>query len=80
MHCPDLSPDPSFLWTRDCVRSEAQATHVPEVKKYFLPETPGNLSNAFSLNRNIEYKESDDVILAALSSAQESLDILDVFP
>jgi phosphatidylserine/phosphatidylglycerophosphate/cardiolipin synthase-like enzyme len=78
LYCPDLSPDPEFLWTRDCIRSEAQATHVPEVMKYFLPETPGKLSNAFSLNRNINFKESDDVILATLSSAQESLDILEV--
>jgi cardiolipin synthase len=78
LYCPDLSPDPDFLWTRDCIRSEGQATHVPEVKKYFLPDPAGELSNAFSLNRNIEYKESDDVILAALSSAQESLDILEV--
>jgi phosphatidylserine/phosphatidylglycerophosphate/cardiolipin synthase-like enzyme len=78
LYCPDLSPDPEFLWTRDCIRSEAQATHVPEVMKYFLPETPETPSNAFSLNRNINFKESDDVILAALSSAQESLDILEV--
>lgn len=32
----------------------------------------------FSLNRNIEYKESDDVILEALSSAQKSIDIFEV--
>jgi cardiolipin synthase len=73
-----LSPDPNFLWTRDCTRSEGQATHVPEVTKFFLPDPAGGLSNAYSLNRNIEYKESDDVILAALSSAQESIDILEV--
>jgi len=78
LHCPDLSPDPSILWTQDCTRGQGEATHVPEVKKYFLPERSGELSNAFSLNRNIEFKESDDVILAALSSAQESLDILEV--
>jgi phosphatidylserine/phosphatidylglycerophosphate/cardiolipin synthase-like enzyme len=78
LHCPDLSPDPGLLWTRDCIRSEAQATHVPEVMKYFLPATPGAKSNAFSLNRNIIYKESDEVILEVLSSAQESLDIMEV--
>ena len=78
LHCPDLSPDPGFLWTRDCTRSEGQAVHVPEVKKYFLPAVDGELSNAFSLSRNYEFKESDDVILAAISSAQETLDILEV--
>lgn len=78
LHCPDLSPDPGFLWTRDCIRSEGQAIHVPEVKKYFLPDRSSDLSNAYSLNRNIEYKESDEVILAALSSAQDSIDILEV--
>jgi phosphatidylserine/phosphatidylglycerophosphate/cardiolipin synthase-like enzyme len=78
LFCPDLSPNPNYLWTRDCIRSEAQANHVPEVKKYFLPDSTGELSSAFSLNRNIEFKESDDVILAALSSAQESLDIWEV--
>jgi phosphatidylserine/phosphatidylglycerophosphate/cardiolipin synthase-like enzyme len=78
LFCPDLSPDPEFLWTRDCVRSEAQATHVPEVMKYYLPHAPGELSNAFSLNRNINFKESDDVISEVLESAQESLDIMEV--
>ncbi len=78
LHCPDLSPDPGLLWTRDCIRREAQATHVPEVMKFFLPETPGTQSNAFSLNRNINYKESDEVILEVISSAQESLDIMEV--
>ena len=78
LHCPDLSPDPSYLWTRDCTRSEGEATHVPEVKKFFIPDRAGDLSNVFSLNRNIEYKESDDVILEALSSAQESIDIFEV--
>jgi phosphatidylserine/phosphatidylglycerophosphate/cardiolipin synthase-like enzyme len=78
LFCPDLSPDPGFLWTRECIRSEAQAIHVPEVMKYFNPLVDQNLSNSFSLNRNIEYKESDDVILAVLESAQESLDILEV--
>jgi phosphatidylserine/phosphatidylglycerophosphate/cardiolipin synthase-like enzyme len=78
LFCPDLSPDPEYLWTRNCVRSEAQATHVPEVKKYFLPQAPGDLSNTFSLNRNINFKESDDVILEVLESAQESLDIMEV--
>ena len=41
LHCPDLSPDPSYLWTRDCTRSEGQATHVPEVKKFFIPDRAG---------------------------------------
>ena len=75
LFCPDLSPDPSLLWTRDCVRSVAQATHVPEVQKYFLP---GGTSNAFSLNRNINFQESDEIILSVLSSAEESLDIMEV--
>jgi phosphatidylserine/phosphatidylglycerophosphate/cardiolipin synthase-like enzyme len=78
LYCPDLSSNPEYLWNRDCVRSEAQASHVPEVRKYFLPETQGELSNAFSLTRNIEFKESDDVIRTVLSSAQESLDIWEV--
>jgi phosphatidylserine/phosphatidylglycerophosphate/cardiolipin synthase-like enzyme len=78
LFCPDLAPDPGLLWTRDCIRSEAQANHVPEVTKYFQPRTTDDLSNAFSLNRNIIFKESDDVILAVLESAQESLDIFEV--
>jgi phosphatidylserine/phosphatidylglycerophosphate/cardiolipin synthase-like enzyme len=78
LHCPELSPDPGLLWNRYCIRSKAQVSHVPEVKKYFIPDDEIGLSNAFSLNRNINYKESDDVILAALSSATKSLDILEV--
>jgi len=75
VHCPDLSPDPDLLWTRDCVRSVAQATHVPEVQKYFLS---GGTSNAYSLNRNMNFLESDEIILSVLSSAEESLDIMEV--
>lgn len=78
LFCPDLSPDPGILWNRDCIRSVAQATHVPEVMKYLLPRADTNLSNSFSLNRNIKFKESDDVILAVLENAQDSLDILEV--
>jgi phosphatidylserine/phosphatidylglycerophosphate/cardiolipin synthase-like enzyme len=78
LFCPDLSPDPDLLWTLDCIRSEAQATHVPEVMKYYHPRMTEELSNSFSLNRNIEYKESDDVILAVLESAQDTLDIMEV--
>ena len=78
LYCPDLSPDPPFLWTRSCTWSVGQATHVPEVKKYFIPDQTNSLSNAFSLNRNSEYKESDDVLLEALASAETSLDIFEV--
>jgi phosphatidylserine/phosphatidylglycerophosphate/cardiolipin synthase-like enzyme len=78
LHCPDLSPDPPLLWTRNCTWSIAQATHVPEVMKYFIPDQAGSLSNAFSLSRNSEYKESDDVLLEALASAEKSLDIFEV--
>ena len=78
LYCPELTPDPGLLWTRDCVRSKAQATHVPEVQKYYLPVEQGDLSHAFSLNRNIKFKESDDVLLTVLSSAQESIDIWEV--
>lgn len=76
--CPELPENPGFLWTRECTRSEAQATHVPEVMKYSIPNTPREQSNAFSLNRNINYKESDEVIKQVLSSAEKSLDIMEV--
>jgi phosphatidylserine/phosphatidylglycerophosphate/cardiolipin synthase-like enzyme len=75
VHCPDLSPEPGFFWSQTCKHSTAESTHVPEVMKYFLT---GGSVNAFSLNRNEVYKESDDIILKALSSAEESLDIFEV--
>jgi phosphatidylserine/phosphatidylglycerophosphate/cardiolipin synthase-like enzyme len=75
LYCPDLSQDPDFLWTRDCVFSVAQATHIPEVQKYYLP---GGTSNAYSLNRNLNFQESDEIILSVLAFAEESLDIMEV--
>lgn len=75
VHCPDLPPEPGWFWEQSCVHSTAHATHVPEVMKFFLTEST---TNAFSLNRNIHYKESDNVISKVLSSAQKSLDIIEV--
>jgi phosphatidylserine/phosphatidylglycerophosphate/cardiolipin synthase-like enzyme len=75
VHCPNLPADPGYFWTQSCTHTTAKATHVPEVMKYFM--TDGS-ANAFSLNRNLNNKESDEVILEALSSAEETLDILEV--
>ncbi len=72
--CPNLGST-SFLWWISCSGSEATVDHAPEVLRYYLPETG---ANAFTLHRTEVYKESDDALVHALESAEESIDIIQV--
>jgi phosphatidylserine/phosphatidylglycerophosphate/cardiolipin synthase-like enzyme len=63
------------VWDLACHFTTAQATHVPEVLRYTLPQDGGV---AFSLFRNTNYHEADQAVSAAIRSAQESLDIFEV--
>ncbi|TET29600.1 MAG: hypothetical protein E3J69_13195 [Anaerolineales bacterium] len=72
--CPDLDSD-SPLWWITCRREFATAEHVPEVKKYYLAESN---ANAFALHRTEKFNESDVTVPKTVSSAQETLDVLQV--
>lgn len=74
VECDSLDP---FLgmWELACKSTKAQATHVPEVLRYTLPQEGGV---AFSLFRNTNYSEADKAVSAAIRTAQESLDIFEV--
>ncbi len=72
--CPDLDSD-SPLWWISCKREFATAQHVPEVKKYYLAESN---ANAFALHRTDKFNESDVTVPKTVSSAQETLDVLQV--
>ena len=72
--CPDLDSDSSFWWI-SCKRELATAEHVPEVKKYYLAEAN---ANAFALHRTEKFNESDVTVPKTVSSAQETLDVLQV--
>lgn len=72
--CPDLDSD-SSLWWITCNRELATAEHVPEVKKYYLAEAN---TNAFALHRTEKFNESDVTVPKTVSSAQETLDVLQV--
>ena len=74
LQCDTMDP---FLgrWELACNFTPAQATHVPEVLRYTLPQDGGV---AFSLFRNTNFHESDQAVTAAIRSAQDSLDIFEV--
>jgi cardiolipin synthase len=72
--CPELGSE-SPLWWISCRREEATADHVPEVKKLYLASEN---FNAFALHRTDKFQESDKTVPAAILSAQETLDVLQV--
>ncbi len=64
-------------WQFACNWTIAQATHAPEVLKYYLP---GENSNAtvLALFRSAAYKEADEAVVTAIRSASTSLDFFEV--
>jgi phosphatidylserine/phosphatidylglycerophosphate/cardiolipin synthase-like enzyme len=70
-HCDDLTIDRS-LWRVTCEDSRGVPTHVPEVMRFYQT---GEDSVAFSMFRNSVYGESDEGLVATISSATESVDI-----
>jgi phosphatidylserine/phosphatidylglycerophosphate/cardiolipin synthase-like enzyme len=70
------SPADGSDWTDTCQEVKAVADHVPEVLRYYLP--PEGRNNAFSLYRNSAFKEADDFIAASLTSAEKTIDMMEV--
>jgi len=61
-----------FLW---CDVSEAEATHVPEVLRFYPAEEN---ATAFALHHTPKFLESDDALLQAILSAEDSIDLYEV--
>ena len=74
LHCKDFFPN-LLPWQSTCVPNPATSSHTPEVLKYYL--TTGD-SSAFSMYRTEAHDEADQQVIAALSSAQESIDAMHV--
>jgi len=74
IQCSDLNSD-SPLWWLSCRRAVTTTDHAPEAHMYYL--APEN-HNAFALYRSEKFNESDTVVARTVSSARDSLDILQV--
>jgi phosphatidylserine/phosphatidylglycerophosphate/cardiolipin synthase-like enzyme len=74
MHCRDFFPN-LMPWQSTCAPNRATSTHAPEVLKYYL--TTGD-SAAFSMYRTEAHDEADQQVIAALSSAEASIDVIHV--
>jgi phosphatidylserine/phosphatidylglycerophosphate/cardiolipin synthase-like enzyme len=74
VQCDNMDPILG-MWNLACTFTTGQATHVPEVRRYTLPQDGGV---AFSMFRNTNFPESDKAVSAAIRSAQTSLDIFEV--
>jgi phosphatidylserine/phosphatidylglycerophosphate/cardiolipin synthase-like enzyme/MFS family permease len=74
--CSDLRPgDESDAWRQTCEWKTGQPTHMPEVLKFY--QTDENQAS-FALYRTDVYKEADAAYIAALSSAKDSIDAMQV--
>ena len=71
--CDDFSLN--YLWILTCRPETAVPTHVPEVRKYYLP---GGDSTAFSLYRTKVFDEADQAVANSIASAQQSVDTMQV--
>jgi cardiolipin synthase len=69
---PPPIPLLDFLW---CDVSEAKATHPPEVLRFY--PTDGD-ANAFSLHHTLLFLEADEAIVAAMLSAEKTIDLYEV--
>jgi phosphatidylserine/phosphatidylglycerophosphate/cardiolipin synthase-like enzyme len=72
--CSNLGSN-SPLWWLSCRREFATAEHVPEVEKFYLANEN---HNAFALHRTQKFNESDVTVAKVVTSAQETLDVLQV--
>ena len=74
LYCSDFYPR-LLPWQSTCFPRKATVSHVPEVMKYYL--TQGDAA-AFSMYRTEARNEADQQIIAALASAEKSIDAIHV--
>ena len=75
VYCANIDPESRYLWMLSCQTRSATADHVPEVLRYYVPDSAGN---AFSLHRTQAFREADQAYYQALSSASSSIDTVQV--
>ncbi len=73
--CSKFPPPLPSLWFLWCDESVAEASHTPEVLRFYATE--GN-SNAFALHHTSAFLESDEAIVDVLLAAQETIDLYEV--
>ncbi|MCP4358054.1 MAG: hypothetical protein GY796_08585 [Chloroflexi bacterium] len=73
--CPRFPPPIPYLDFLWCDIRTAEATHPPEVLRFY--PTDGN-ANAFALHHTSAHLEADEAILAAIHSAAETIDLQQV--
>ncbi len=74
--CDNMEPIWDKLWLVTCDRKTAVVNHTPETLKFYIPEAADDI--VFSQYRSHVHFASDEAILAALSTADQSLDIFEV--
>jgi cardiolipin synthase len=74
-HCSDFHPAIDQTWQATCYDLPAKSGHIPEVLRYYLPQGD---SIAFSMYRSEKHDEADQQIVNALTSAQQSIDTVQV--
>ncbi len=70
--CTDLSAEDI---QDHCTWEKASVSHAPEVLRYYLAESD---QAAFAIFRTADYKEADQAYVAAIKSAQSSIDAMHV--
>jgi phosphatidylserine/phosphatidylglycerophosphate/cardiolipin synthase-like enzyme len=69
---PPPIPLLDFLW---CDVDKAEATHPPEVLRFYPAD---GAANAFSLHHTLLFQEADEAIIAAILHAEDTLDLYEV--
>jgi phosphatidylserine/phosphatidylglycerophosphate/cardiolipin synthase-like enzyme len=69
---PPPIPLLDFLW---CDVDKAEATHPPEVLRFYPAD---GAANAFSLHHTLLFQEADEAIIAAILQAEDTLDLYEV--
>jgi phosphatidylserine/phosphatidylglycerophosphate/cardiolipin synthase-like enzyme/MFS family permease len=74
--CDNMNPVWSKLWLLTCDRVTAVPDHTPETLRFYVPGDADDI--VFSQYRSRIHFASDEAVLAALSTAEEKLDIFEV--
>ena len=74
--CDNMNPVLDKLWLVTCDRVTAVPNHTPETLKFTIPAEADDI--VFSQYRSHVHFASDEAVLAALSTADKSLDIFEV--
>lgn len=74
--CDNMNPLLDKLWLVTCDRVTAVPEHTPEALKFTIPAEADDI--VFSQYRSHVHFASDEAVLAALSTADKSLDIFEV--